>query len=773
MGDSNIKTANSVAKILFWMLIFLLLNIPIFAIIIAALAGCVWGIIWAIQMMILGGDVSNGVGNIGNVFGGLFLVAVFLALIILVLKLTFSTFRSLRNKEKEQRIEITESDAPELVQFINNLAELTKNKHPKHIYVSAEANASVFFNSRFINIFLPVRKNIEIGLSLFNGLTKGELAACICHEFGHFSQANMRWGTIVYILNPWIKSVMRINNVWNSIVNTMINFPWIIGGAVVLSIGVKAIGWILYGLSIGYTKVMEFIYQKIQMSYLELSRKMEYEADMISAKTVGSKYVISFMYKLLELSNRVDVYQRMLLRLADRNIKITDYWQFYLITNNYLTELTNKELSSTKITSTPLTPISDRKLIVENIYSTHPDWQKRINAIKKTNYASLTNLTGQADSLVPKELWNKISKLFLENLYNNLQSTNQMVEIRNSELTDCVKDELYWYQYMPFFQRSIIEFDTQNCKPDINAFSLDDIKALSDIKAFEAAKSDLLNAKAIVNNQLKIKQVIYNGEKYNKDNLPIETIQDEYNKTLICAKKVDQTICQKALAGEKEEKYIRAAYGYIFYAQFFLDEFNEKVTPILNKVIDILNKSNSNNNSHQFKKIQDALDQLRNDLYDCAYDKMNLDIFNGFAPQNAINCLNEFGRNQGMFIGNSISANAINLVISTCQWIKEVHETIIDRSKMLIIDACLAKEQHDSNALSEDENALDNDMVPCPSSGEMLKIGDSVYHKYNTSIVLDDDSEESVHEDSNEPLLEQSYQETNEEPRNDSKEIVC
>lgn len=685
MDPTNIKTKNSVAKILFWMLIFILLNIPIFAIIIAAIAGCVWGIIWAIQFMMSG----------GNIFGGILLIIVFLALMILVLKLTFKTFRSLRNKE-ERQIEITESDAPELVNFINNLADLTKNKHPKHIYVSTAANASVFYNSRFINILLPSRKNIEIGLSLIIGLTKGEFAACIGHEFGHFSQGNMRWGSVIYILNPWIKSVMRINNIWNSIVNGMINFPWIVSLNIValvaanaFALAVRATGWILYGLSIGYTKVMEFINQKIQMSYLELSRKMEYEADMISAKTVGSENVISFMYKLLELTNRVDVFQTMLLRFANRNLKISNYWKSYEIANKYLSEITQKELSSTKMTTTPLYPTTDRKLIVDNIYSTHPDWQNRINAIKKTNYTAQIDLTGQAESLVPKQLWDKVSRITLNTLYENAVPNNSAKTIKDNELQNNIESELYWYQYMPFFQREIIEFDPQSCKPDENAFSPDDMEALKIINDYEAAKSDLANANAILNNHLKINQVVYDGSKYKKSNLPIESIQNEHDDTQIHAKAIDKAICQKALAGIKDEQYIKAAYNYIFYAQKILDLFSEKITPGLNNVIDLLNKSNSSNNSHQFKQIQNALDEFREELYDCAYEKMDLNIFNDFAPQEAIICLNEFGDHQGMFIGDNISNRDINLIISTCQWIKEVHENIISRSKMLIIDACL------------------------------------------------------------------------------------
>ena len=74
-----------------------------------------------------------------------------------------------------QRLEVTEKECPQLFQMIRETAKATNCKMPKHVYLSPDVNACVFYNTSFWSIFLPVRKNLEIGLGLFDGLNVSEL----------------------------------------------------------------------------------------------------------------------------------------------------------------------------------------------------------------------------------------------------------------------------------------------------------------------------------------------------------------------------------------------------------------------------------------------------------------------------------------------------------------------------------------------------------------------------------------------------------------------
>lgn len=75
----------------------------------------------------------------------------------------------------ENRREIERADCPELFSVIEEIASKTGNKMPKHVYLSAEQNACVFYDSISIwSIFLPTRKNLMVGTGLLLGMNKDE-----------------------------------------------------------------------------------------------------------------------------------------------------------------------------------------------------------------------------------------------------------------------------------------------------------------------------------------------------------------------------------------------------------------------------------------------------------------------------------------------------------------------------------------------------------------------------------------------------------------------
>jgi Zn-dependent protease with chaperone function len=56
-------------------------------------------------------------------------------------------------------------------------------------------------------MFLPIKKNLQIGIGLMNSLTQDELKAVLAHEFGHFSQKSMKIGSYVYYANQVIHNL--------------------------------------------------------------------------------------------------------------------------------------------------------------------------------------------------------------------------------------------------------------------------------------------------------------------------------------------------------------------------------------------------------------------------------------------------------------------------------------------------------------------------------------------------------------------------------------
>jgi Zn-dependent protease with chaperone function len=128
----------------------------------------------------------------------IFMVIVGLGLMCLGISVIYFLIKFIFVRSKDEnasRVEITENQQPRLFAFIRQLSKETHTPFPKKIFISPDFNACVFYNSGFRSMFLPVRKNLEIGLGLVNSINASELKAVIAHEFGHFSQRSMKLGS--------------------------------------------------------------------------------------------------------------------------------------------------------------------------------------------------------------------------------------------------------------------------------------------------------------------------------------------------------------------------------------------------------------------------------------------------------------------------------------------------------------------------------------------------------------------------------------------------
>ncbi len=175
-------------------------------------------------------------------------------------------------------IQINESDEPQLFEFIRKVANEVGTHFPRKIFLVPDVNASVFYSSSFWSLFIPTRKNLNIGLGLVNSLNISEFKAVLAHEFGHFSQKSMRLGSYVYYVNQVIFNMLYQNNSWVSAANGIANIHAILSFFVqIAAYIVQGVQWVLRGM-----------YGIVNRRYLSLSRAMEFHADTISASVSGS-----------------------------------------------------------------------------------------------------------------------------------------------------------------------------------------------------------------------------------------------------------------------------------------------------------------------------------------------------------------------------------------------------------------------------------------------------------------------------------------------------
>ncbi len=163
----------------------------------------------------LGWLVIINLNNVLAIILGLGIMAVGVSVIFFLIKFVFATSKN----ENQFRIQVKEKEQPKLFAFIRQLTKETQTRFPGKIYLSPEVNASVFYNSGFWSMFLPVKKNLEIGLGLVNSINISEFKAVLAHEFGHFSQQSMKLGSFTYNMNRVIYNMLYENTGYAAFIN--------------------------------------------------------------------------------------------------------------------------------------------------------------------------------------------------------------------------------------------------------------------------------------------------------------------------------------------------------------------------------------------------------------------------------------------------------------------------------------------------------------------------------------------------------------------------
>ena len=150
---------------------------------------------------------------------GLGLASIGIMNLIFVLKFIFSS-----NKlDRSHLVQIDETQEPQLFKMIAEIVNEVGTAFPKKVYLSSDVNASVFYDSTFWSMFLPVKKNLQIGLGLVNCITKEELKAILSHEFGHFSQRTMKVGSYVHNVNQMIFNMLYDNEKYDKLTEKWAN----------------------------------------------------------------------------------------------------------------------------------------------------------------------------------------------------------------------------------------------------------------------------------------------------------------------------------------------------------------------------------------------------------------------------------------------------------------------------------------------------------------------------------------------------------------------
>jgi Zn-dependent protease with chaperone function len=219
-------------------------------------------------------------------FGGAF------AAILLWLFLFKGLFKGQR-VERSAYVPLKEQDHPELFAFIRRVYQEVNAPAPRRVYVSPDVNAALVYDTSLLNLFLPPRKDLLIGLGLVNVVTLAEFKAVLAHEFGHFAQRSVGLGSYLYVANRVLYDVIygrddldRFVDGWSR-QDIRLAFPaW----------GLKGLLWVV-------RQILAGTYQSLNLLHLSLSRQLEYNADNVAVRLSGSDALIHGLARLVFASD--------------------------------------------------------------------------------------------------------------------------------------------------------------------------------------------------------------------------------------------------------------------------------------------------------------------------------------------------------------------------------------------------------------------------------------------------------------------------------------
>lgn len=325
-----------------------------------------------------------------DIFGwivGLILITIATLILAFLMKFFFK-----KNKiDRSDMTEITRHDEPKFFQLLDEVVSEIKTTSPKKVYLSPDVNASVFYDSGFWNLFIPVKKNLQIGAGLINTSTVDEFKAVLSHELAHFSQRTMKIGAYVYSVNHVIYNLVYENGAYEKFTKKLAKIAFF------FSIIVKVVSRNIQL----FERIFVAFYRAININYLGLSREMEFHADALAATVTGSEPLITSLLRInmaeQSYNEVLDFYQEK----TPEPVKTLNIYPQQLYVLNSMAQHNNLPIEDGLPKITMENTQDKSKLFFEDKSSSHPNDKERI--------AKLLDLNIQKNSTGNRLAWSLFS----------------------------------------------------------------------------------------------------------------------------------------------------------------------------------------------------------------------------------------------------------------------------------------------------------------------------------------------------------------------------
>lgn len=496
--DFKAQTTKAIAAILLFIIVYFVL----IGLAVALTALCVYAGVILIVSMPRAITILLGIGlaSLG-----------FLVLIFLV-KFIFKSHKIDRSHLQE----ITEEEEAQLFALIQEIVTEVGTNFPKKVYLSADVNASVFYDSSFLSMFLPIKKNLQIGIGLVNCVTVEELKAILAHEFGHFSQRTMKVGSYVYNVNQVIFNMLTDNDSYDNLIQGWANVSGYFSIFVLIAVKIiEAIQWILGKM-----------YEVVNLSYMGLSREMEFHADEIAASVTGYQPLKTSLLRL-DLANQS--YHAVLNYYGNKikdNFKSENLYKEHRYVLGFLAKERQLPFANAlpQVTVEELNKYNKSKLVIKDQWASHPSTEDRVSRLEKLNSPS-ENPDGAPANTIFKNIEATQHQL-TNQLFSGVTYTGPTVVQALPQFSISFQGEYQKNIFNPIYKGY---YDSKNPSPiDLDQSStlqaipdLDDLfgdEKIDLVYTFVALQNDIATLEKIANKSYPIKSYDYNGKKYQQKN---------------------------------------------------------------------------------------------------------------------------------------------------------------------------------------------------------------------------------------------------------------
>ncbi|MEZ0453879.1 M48 family metallopeptidase [Sphingobacterium thalpophilum] len=501
------------------------------------------------------------------------LIASGLTILFFLLKFVFAQTKT----DTSHLTAITAQDEPQLFALIDEIVNEVDTSFPKKVFLSHDVNASVFYDSTFWSMFLPIRKNLQIGMGLINVVTQQELKAILAHEFGHFSQRSMKLMSYVYHVNQIIYNMLYKNEALD---NTFEKWGNVSGySAIFIGISVFIIQQI--------QNILKYLYEYINLNYLALSREMEFHADEIAAHVAGSKALADSLLRLgfanHALEYVLNFYEgKIPEQVRSNNIYPEQSFVMLLLGQKNRYQLEN-DLPQIQLAN--LKKYDKSKLNLDNQWASHPTDEDRIKALQQINIVK--NETNNAPAMALLTTDGAIAQQISDKLFSGVQyeQVPGILEIESfkAQFTDRFNKYTFDLKFNDFYDFNNPILKNELPAPPIQeGLSFEILYADSRaelIYELNSLKNDKYVVEAISNGEVKLKTFDYGGKKYRHteayellqkiegDIVATERLIDGYNH------QIHHYFTQLSDSMNRREEYDRKYYDYAAFHKTF-DEYH-------------------------------------------------------------------------------------------------------------------------------------------------------------------------------------------------------